>query len=106
MNSYILKATLVGALVTYGLRGAVFIIFSDEEKMPLWLKKLGDLLPSAVMAILVVYCLRSAVNDLTGSGIPGIIAALISALTFKWRHNTFLSIIIATAAYMILIRMF
>ena len=62
------------------------------------------MLPSAVMGVLVVYCLKGIRDDFTGTGILGIIAAVITGISYKWKHNTFLSIIIGTVVYMILIK--
>ena len=104
MISYILSAVLVSAIVTYALRGIVFILFRDDKRMPHWLEKLGELLPSAVMAVLVVYCLKSVRYDFSNTGFKGIIAAIITAISYKIKHNTFLSIIVGTAVYMVLIR--
>lgn len=104
MTGYILSAVAVSAVITFALRGAVFVLFQGERKVPIWLEKLGAVLPAAVMGVLVVYCLRGIRDDFTGSGIPGIIAAVITGLSYKWKHNTCLSIIIGTVAYMVLIR--
>lgn len=104
MTGYILSAIAVSAVITYMLRGAVFVFFHGDRKLPGWLEQLGDVLPSAVMAVLVVYCLRGVRDDLTGAGIPGIIAAVITGLSYKWKHNTFFSIILGTVVYMALIR--
>lgn len=105
MITYIISAIVVSAIVTYTLRGIVFVLFRDDKSMPPWLEKLGELLPSAVMAVLVVYCLKSIRYDFSNTGIKGIIAAIITAVSYKLKHNTFLSIIIGTVVYMILIRL-
>ena len=46
---------------------ADFLQYDDEEKnnrnMPDWLHQLGMILPSAIMAVLIVYCLRGAKSD-------------------------------------------
>lgn len=104
-NAYILSAIAVSALITYFLRSAVFVFFSGSRKMPAWLEELGGVLPSAVMGVLIINCLKTIRTDFTGSGIKGILAAVITAVSYKWKHNTFLSIILGTALYMILIRL-
>ena len=101
---YVVLAIIISAFVTYALRSVVFVFFGGERKLPIWLDKLGGVLPSAIMAVLVVYCLRAVRDDFTQTGIIGVIAAIITALVHKWKHNTFLSIIIGTLVYMILIR--
>ncbi|MGN1133990.1 MAG: branched-chain amino acid transporter permease [Oscillospiraceae bacterium] len=104
MTEYIFFAILISALVTFILRALPFIFFGGKRKMPEWLNKLGEILPSAIMAVLIVYCLRSSGSDFVGQGIPGIISVVIVAMTYKWKHSAFLSIISGTALYMILIR--
>lgn len=69
--------------------------------MPGWMKRLGLILPSAIMAVLIVYCLKGAKSDLIGTGI---IAVLVVAVSYKWKHNTFISIIAGTAVYMVMLR--
>ena len=101
---YIFAAIAVSAVITYALRGAVFVFFRGEKQMPGWLEKLGDVLPAAVMAVLVIYCLRSIRDDFMETGLPGVIAAVLTGLSYKWKHNTFFSIIVGTAIYMVLIR--
>lgn len=65
---------------------------------------LGGALPSAIMAVLIVYCLRHAKTDIVGTGVPAAAAVLIVAASYKWKHKTFPSIILGTAAYMLLTR--
>ena len=68
------------------------------------MRYLGGVLPPAIMATLVVYCLRD-VQLLSGDhGLPSFLGVAVTALLhLKWR-NTLLSIAGGTAAYMLLIR--
>ncbi|MBE6010691.1 MAG: branched-chain amino acid permease [Lachnospiraceae bacterium] len=104
MTAYILAAILTGAVVTFMLRALPFLLFSGKREMPAWMHQLGKILPSAIMAVLIVYCLRGARSDFAGTGIPGLIAAAVVVLTYKWKHSTFISIVAGTAVYMALIR--
>ena len=104
MTGYMLLAILVSAGITFGLRALPFVFFHGERKMPEWLNRLGTILPSAIMAVLIVYCLRSVRSDFVGSGIPGILAVLVVAISYKWKHSTFVSIVAGTVVYMVLIR--
>ena len=72
--------------------------------MPAWLDRLGQMLPSAIMAVLVVYCLKDIPDGGDGAW-AGAAAALATAALYKWRHNTFLAIVGGTAVYMILLRL-
>ena len=65
----------------------------------------GVVLQRAVMAILVVYCLKN-VNIFAGNhSLPELIAVCITAVLHLWRKNTLLSILGGTAAYMLLLRL-
>ena len=66
---------------------------------------LGRVLPPAVMAILVVYCLRSTSFAAAADFAPQLAAVAVVVLLHLWRHNTLLSIAGGTAVYMILLRL-
>ena len=72
--------------------------------MPPWLKRLASALPPAVTSVLIVYCLRGGAADFVGTGIPGLAAGVLVALSYIWKKNAFFSIALGTAAYMALIR--
>ena len=85
----------------------------EREKVDKWelskrereiISYLGEKSTSAIMAILVVYCLKGAVNsdfisNLTLFG--GVATTVITHLIFK---NTLLSVFVGTVCYMIFIR--
>ena len=104
MSLYVVLAIFIPALITFSLRALPFLLFSGDRKMPDWLSRLGAVLPSAIMAVLIVYCLTGVKPDIIGTGIPSAIAVLVVALSSKWKHNTFLSILSGTAVYMLLLR--
>lgn len=101
---YILLAIVMSALITFGLRALPFVLFRGGRSMPEWMQRLGQILPSAIMAVLIVYCLKGAKSNPIGIGIPGIIAVAVVVASYKRKHNTFISIIVGTAAYMIMLR--
>lgn len=102
---YICGAIALAAAVTFCLRGLPFLFFGKMRAMPRWLKRLGTTLPAAIMAVLVVYCLKNAAEDWIHTGVPEITAVLVVALTYKWEHNTFLSILAGTLCNMALLRL-
>ena len=104
MSLYVVLAIFIAAVVTFSLRALPFLLFSGNRKMPDWLSRLGAVLPSAIMAVLIVYCLKGVKSDIIGTGVPSAIAVLVVALSYKWKHNTFLSILFGTAVYMLLLR--
>jgi branched-subunit amino acid transport protein AzlD len=97
---------LISAAITFLLRALPFICFRGNKKMPEKLVYLGEILPSAIMAVLIVYCLKDIGGDWTGVGIPRLISVGIVALSYKWKHNTLLSILGGTVCYMILLYVF
>lgn len=104
MTVYFALAVAVSAAVTFLLRALPFLLFHGERKMPEWLAQLGGILPSAIMAVLIIYCLRDAKSDMLHMGIPGLISVLLTAVSYRWKHQTLPSILLGTAAYMIMIR--
>ena len=109
---------LIGAMAacTMLLRFLPFIMFSKGT--PKVILYLGDVLPNAIIAMLVIYCLRNmdlmaaghgvpeiaSVLMVAGHGVPEIASVLMVVVIHKWRHNMILSILAGTVIYMILIR--
>ncbi len=98
----ILLITVV-ALVTVALRFLPFIIFRGR-RTPEFVLYLGRVLPYAIMAMLVVYCLKGTNILMYPFGLPELIAAAVVVLLHIWRKNTLLSIAVGTGVYMILIQ--
>lgn len=94
---------VLAVLATMATRFLPFAVFSEERPTPAFVQFLGKALPSAVFALLVVYCYRS-VDFLHGLyGVPEILASLITIGLHLWRRNMFLSMLLGTGAYMVLI---
>ncbi|MEE1114380.1 MAG: AzlD domain-containing protein [Eubacterium sp.] len=102
----ILLIILLSTAITFSLRALPFLLFRGERKMPEWLERLGSMLPAAIMAVLVVYCLKDVRTDPAHKGIAELIAAAVVVIVHKWKHNTFLSIFAGTAVCMIMMRIF
>ena len=99
-NSIMIVAVM--ALGTAFLRFLPFIIFKDET--PKYLQYLGDVLPQAIIAMLVVYCFKDVSFTSYPHGLPALIAGAAAALT-QWRsRNSVLSILAGTALYMVLVQ--
>ena len=90
-------------LGTMTTRFLPFLIFKPGSRLPGYVKYLGKAFPSAVFALLVVYCLK----DVPGSGHYGIlelIAILFIVALHKWKKSTLLSIGGGTVLYMVLVQ--
>lgn len=81
-----------------------FLIFRSDRPTPRYIQYLGGVLPLAVFAMLVVYCLRN-VEVLQGShGLPEFLAILITIGLHMWRKQMLISIAGGTIAYMLLVQ--
>ena len=93
------------ALVTAALRFLPFLIFGENRKTPPLVAYLGQVLPYAIMGMLVVYCLKD-VSFVSGSfGIPEALGCAAVALLHIWKRNTLLSIGAGTVCYMLMVQL-
>ncbi len=97
-----LALILIMAALTAVLRFLPFVMFSKGT--PKTIVYLGTLLPNAIMAMLVVYCLKNVSFAAGSRGIPEALAVFLVAVLHKWKHNMLLSILGGTAAYMVLVQ--
>lgn len=93
----------VMAIVTILLRFLPFWVF--KKKTPGYIAYLGEVLPSAIIGMLVVYCLKDTSFSAAPYGIPEIVATCIVVGLQIWKHNSLTSILIGTAAYMIMVQL-
>ena len=94
---------LTVSAVTVVIRFLPFAIF--RKHTPDAILYLGNVLPYAIMGMLVVYCLKN-VSFISGShGIPELLSITVVVLLHKWKHNTLLSILTGTVIYMLLIQL-
>jgi branched-subunit amino acid transport protein AzlD len=93
---------VLGTMLT---RFLPFFIFPSGKPTPKYVQYLGEVLPSAVIGLLVIYCLKD-VSLLSGShGIPEFIGVAVVTLLHFWKKNMLLSIVGGTIVYMILVQM-
>ena len=100
---YPVYAILVMAGVTAILRFLPFLVMG-ERKTPEYINYLGKVLPYAVMAMLVVYCLKDISFLQIALWLPALVSTLLVVWVHIWKRNTLLSIVIGTLCYMVLIR--
>ena len=84
----ILLITL-GTMIT---RFTPFLLFPEHKKPPKVIEQLGNLLPAAMMGLLVVYCLRGVDVTKGSHGIPEFLAIGCILLLHRWKDNVLLSI--------------
>nr|WP_276327734.1 branched-chain amino acid transporter permease [Dehalobacterium formicoaceticum] len=82
-----------------------FILFPENKPTPKYVQYLGKVLPSAVLGMLVIYCLKD-VNILTGShGVPELIAIVVIVVLHFWKKQMLISIAGGTIVYMLLVQL-
>lgn len=89
----------VCALCTYMERLLPFLLFRKGNP-PQWVRYLGKVLPAAIMATLVIYCLRETNFTALSTVLPQLVGVAVTALLHLWKHNTLLSVLCGTAVYM------
>ena len=105
-----LASIAVMSAVTFLTRALPFLLFDRGEHPPKIVLYLGKVLPPAIIAMLIVYCLR---NTQFGFGpdlaafagwAPQLIAAAVVVVLHLWKHNNLLSIFGGTILYMVLVQ--
>lgn len=92
----------VMAAFTMLFRFLPFLVF--RKRVPPYVMYLGKVLPPAIIGMLVVYSLRSTEFLAFPYGIPEFIAVIIVVVLQVWKHNSIISILSGTAAYMLLVQ--
>ena len=81
-----------------------FLIFRKGE-IPSLIRYLGKVLPLAIMATLVVYCLRGTTFNAVSNCIPQIVAVAVTVMLHLWKRNTLLSVLGGTVIYMYFVQL-
>ena len=82
------------------LRFLPFLIIRKET--PPYIAYLGRVLPSAIIGMLVIYCLKDVNCTAAPFGLPELIASVCVVGLQVWRRNSLLSILAGTILYMFL----
>lgn len=101
---YSLILIAVMAIVSLLMRALPFIVFG-KGKIPKAVQYLGNVLPGALMGMLVIYCFKSTVVTSFPFGLPELIATAVVVGLHLWKKNTLLSIGVGTVLYMILVQL-
>lgn len=112
----------VMAIVTFLTRFLPFLLFDRGDSPPKLVLYLGRVLPPAVIAMLIIYCLRSPavtvspelIANMSGwwasivsfivGWAPQLIAGAVVVVLHAWKRNNLLSIFSGTILYMILVQ--
>lgn len=90
--------------ITFGSRLLPFLLFGRSAQVPNWVVYLGKYLPPAMIALLVVYCVRDITFTALGGWLPYLIAGA-AVVGLQWKtKNDLVSIFTGTALYMVLVQ--
>lgn len=94
----------VMAVVTFLTRALPFLLFGRGGNPPKVVLYLGKYLPPAVIAMLIVYCMKGVTFSAVSGWVPTLIAAAAVAALHLWKRNDMLSILGGTVLYMVLVQ--
>lgn len=103
-TSHSLIIIAVMAIVTAAIRYFPFVIFG-KGKTPEAIVYLGNVLPGAIIGMLVVYCFKSTVILSYPYALPEIIAGAFVVCLYLLKRNILLSIGLGTVLYMVLVQL-
>ena len=82
-----------------------FLAFPEGRKTPKVITYLGNVLPYAIIGMLVVYCFKGVSVLRYPWGLPELAAAVFVAGTYVWLRNTLVSVFGGVAVYMLLVQL-
>ena len=100
-----LMTVFICAAVTVLIRASAFLLFPAGRQAPAFITWLSKQLPRAVMAMLLVYCLKDVSFTAVPAWVPTLAAVAVTAILHLWKRQMMLSIAGGTALYMVLIRL-
>ncbi|MBQ6712826.1 MAG: AzlD domain-containing protein [Selenomonadales bacterium] len=92
------------ALVTLVTRALPFFVFGADRPLPPYIRYLNTVLPTAVIAMLVVYCLKGTSLMSAPYGMPELISLAFLTIVHRRYKKMLVSIGGSTALYMILVQ--
>lgn len=95
---------LVMGLMTLATRIVPVLIFGRGEKVPEYIMYLGRVVPYTAIGLLIVYCLKDVQILEAPHALPEIISLAAVCLTYLWKRNSILSVVVGTVLYMILVQ--
>ena len=87
-NTHLLIMVLVAAVCTFATRLFPFALFGGKKQVPKFVQYLGNVLPVAILGILIVYCLKDFEQGNVNYIVPQLIAVALTAGMHLWRKNT------------------
>lgn len=98
----VILTIVIASLITYGTRLLPFMVFAWRKELPLWVSYLGQVLPPAAIALLVVYCFKDVALFITPYGFKELIGVGVTIVVHLLKRNYIVSIALGTLVYIIL----
>ena len=92
---------VLGTMLT---RFLPFLVFRASKPTPKYIVYLGKVLPGAIFAMLVVYCLRNVSLTQYSYGLPEALGIAVTAGPHLWKRQMLLSVAGGTICYMLLLQ--
>lgn len=102
-DGYIIAGIVLAALATYATRILPFLFFAKREPGPV-VRHIEFYMPMMIMVILVFYAIKDVPFGEYPYGIPELLGIAVAGAMHLWLKNALLSIITATALYMVLVQ--
>ena len=99
-----LASIAVMSAVTFLTRALPFLLFDRGEHPPKIVLYLGKVLPPAIIAMLIVYCLKGVSFATPAGWVPALLSCGAVVLLHLWKGNDLLSIFGGTILYMALVQ--
>lgn len=97
---------LVMAIFTFLTRAIPFLLFSGKRELKGFMKRLADILPLSMIAVLVIYCLKDTINQHTPQNLVTLFSCAVVCILHWFKGNTLLSIGTGTVIYMVGLNLF
>lgn len=102
--TYDIIIVAVIAACTIIIRAFPFVVLGRRENTTPVVDYIGKVLPSAVIAVLIIYCLKNISFANSELFLPQLISIAVVILLHVWKRNNLISIGLGTLCYMFLIR--
>lgn len=99
-----LASIAVMSIVTFFTRALPFLLFDRGDHPPKIVLYLGKVLPPAIIAMLIIYCMKGVTFATPAGWVPTLLAGAAAVLLHLWKENDLISIFGATILYMVLVQ--
>lgn len=90
--------------VTIFTRALPFLFFSGNRQPSKYILYIGNILPPAIMAMLLIYSIRFETPFDYPYGLPALISIFVVVLLHVWKRNNLVSILGGTVCYMLFVQ--